>query len=266
MKRTLLRVYSLIPPWAFKVIIAGFGLCLIIFNDAAQGGTEDIFEFLLISYFFVLAFLFAAWVFRQVKSTIRLRKEKTSMEVQHLQSQVNPHFFFNVLNNLYGWVDKDPKVAKDMILNLSDMMRYSIYDGQQDLVTIQEELDYLDKYVNLHRNRYLKNIEISKEINVADPTLKVMPLLFIILLENAFKHGVETLREGSFVKINITTTAKELTFTIANNFDPEAQSETPGVGLKNLKRRLELGYPKQHTLSLEFINDIHLAKLSIQLR
>lgn len=266
MIRVLCRIKNQVPFWVYKVLIIGFGLILVIFNDEIGGANKELFVLLMIGYFFLLLFLLLAWIFRQVQNTILLRKEKTRMEVQHLQSQVNPHFFFNVLNNLYGWVNKDPKVAQEIILNLSDMMRYSIYDGQQDLVAIQEELEYLEKYINLHRNRYLKKIKITKKINIADSSLKVMPLLFIILLENAFKHGVESLREGSFVKFSMASTLEKIDLTITNNFDPQTQSEKPGVGLKNLRRRLELGYPKQHELILEVVDNIHTAKLSIQLR
>jgi len=262
MMQALRRTYDRIPTWVYRVLVVGFGLILLIFNDEIGKADTELFVLLMIIYFFLLLFIFIAWMYR----TLRLRKETIKMEVQHLQSQVNPHFFFNVLNNLYGWVDKDPEVAKDMILNLSDMMRYSIYDGQQEYVTIEQEIEYIDKYITLHKNRYLKNIKITKEIDIADPTLKVLPLLFIILLENAFKHGVETLSKDSFVKVTVSSTTKQLDFTVVNNFDLEAEPDPPGVGLKNLKRRLELVYPKQHNLSIEVVDDIHTAKLSIQLR
>ena len=85
------------------------------------------------------------------------------MESLHLQNQVNPHFFFNTLNNLYGWVGKDPDQAQKMILKLSEMMRYSIYQGQDDYVTLEEEVDYIEKYIDLHQMRYLKISILSSQ-------------------------------------------------------------------------------------------------------
>jgi LytS/YehU family sensor histidine kinase len=160
-------------------------------------------------------------------------------------------------------VGTDAKKAQDLILKLSDMMRYSIYEGEKDTVTIEEEVEYLKNYIELHKMRYRKEIDI-KFINDISENLKVMPLLFIILLENAFKHGVENLRENAYVHIHMTSTSNEVSFDIENNFDATEDNEQVGIGLKNLKRRLELVYPKSHTLSFSKINDIYKARLMIK--
>jgi two-component system sensor histidine kinase AlgZ len=215
--------------------------------------------------FVALASIGLYWVIKQIRATLTLKKEQQQMELSHLQSQINPHFFFNMLNNLYGLVDKDSKKAQALILKLSDMMRYSIYDGQKSSVTIAEEVDYLKNYIELHKMRYHKEINIEFNTDIQDETSKVMPLLFIILLENAFKHGVENLHEHAFVNVNLIANQKEIHFTVENNFDVESVATEKGIGLKNLQRRLQLVYPKKHSVSFASKENIYKSELTIQL-
>ncbi len=218
---------------------------------------------LILSYYGLLLTLGITWLVKQLLSFARLRNETIKNELQHLQSQVNPHFFFNVLNNLYGIVDKDAKKAQQVILKLSEMMRYSIYDGQKETTTIAEEVTYLKNYVDLHKMRYHKKIDISFDINIDDEQKEVMPLMFIILLENAFKHGVEHLRTNAYIHIQLSSEKDSLVFKVENNFDKEEVKESKGVGLANLRRRLELVYPKKHILSTTQTNDIYKAQLTL---
>lgn len=205
------------------------------------------------------------WIIRNIKSIIRLKNEKVKTELMHLKSQVNPHFFFNLLNNLYGLVGKDSKKAQELILKLSDMMRYSIYDGEKDTVLLSEEVTYLENYIELHKMRYHKTIDIQFNIDIKDDDYEINPLLFIILLENAFKHGVENLREHAFVRINLEAHNNIVNFEIENNFDNSEENQDAGIGLKNLKRRLELVYPKSHNLTVTKTDTIYNAKLNITL-
>ncbi|MEO0735143.1 MAG: histidine kinase, partial [Bacteroidota bacterium] len=203
------------------------------------------------------------WIVRQIQAILRLRKEKKTAELLHLKSQVNPHFFFNMLNNLYGLVAKDGKQAQQLILKLSELMRYGIYEGQKELVPLENEIDYLKNYVALHRMRYHKEIEVDFTVQHSEREWEVMPLLFIILLENAFKHGVENLRSGAYVKVDLKTTEKAIHFRVENNFDPEEDSVPPGIGLANLKRRLELAYPHQYNYSVHRTADTYAAELTL---
>jgi len=202
------------------------------------------------------------WFFKQTRAILTLKNEKAKTELQHLKSQVNPHFFFNMLNNLYGLVGTDAKKAQDLILKLSDMMRYSIYEGEKELVTLEEELDYLKNYIELHKMRYRKDIDIKFTSDISE-NHKVMPLLFIILLENAFKHGVENLTKDAYVYVNISTQGNDIQFTVENNFDSTEITKNHGIGLKNLKRRLELGYLNKHSLSVTSTNEVYKAALTI---
>ena len=244
--------------WSFAI---GIGRIIILIEEY---GDTDALAIIAIFYFPLLIILIMRWIFKQTKAILTLKNEKAKTELLHLKSQVNPHFFFNTLNNLYGLVGTDVKKAQDLILKLSDMMRYSIYEGEKDTVSLEEEVEYLKNYIELHKMRYRKEIDI-KFINDISENHKVMPLLFIILLENAFKHGVENLRENAYVHINLKSENNQIFFDIENNFDPTIETEHKGIGLANLKRRLELVYPKNHTLSFSKINDVYKAQLNIKM-
>lgn len=245
----------------YKITLVLIGLVIVIFNDYF-GKSEGFVEFL--AFYFIIVFItIAHWLFKQIKSIIRLKNEKAKTELMHLKSQVNPHFFFNMLNNLYGLVGKDAKKAQELILKLSDMMRYSIYDGEKDTVLLSEEVTYLENYIELHKMRYHKTIDVKFNIEMKDNDYEIMPLLFIILLENAFKHGVENLRENAYVHINLVAQNNQVSFEIENNFDATQTHHDTGIGLKNLKRRLELVYPKNHTLTFSKKENIYNAKLNI---
>ncbi|MCE7054292.1 histidine kinase [Algoriphagus sp. AGSA1] len=221
-------------------------ILILVFNDAF-GETDELIVFSLL-FFTSMAIWLIRWLVIQIKAILRLKKEKKQAELMHLKSQVNPHFFFNTLNNLYGLVGQDTEKAQELILKLSDMMRYSIYEGQNDWVTLADEIAYLDNYMDLHRMRYHKRIDIRFDVDADDRNIQIMPLLFIILVENAFKHGVEKLRSNAFVHVHLKATKQLLDFKIENNFDPEEIDENDGIGLKNLKKRLELVYHNRHEL------------------
>ncbi|MBX2897948.1 MAG: histidine kinase [Cyclobacteriaceae bacterium] len=206
------------------------------------------------------------WVIIQIKFILRLKKEKKQAELMHLKSQVNPHFFFNTLNNLYGLVEQDTAKAQQLILKLSDMMRYSIYEGQNDWVTLADEITYLENYMDLHRMRYHKAIAIHFDIDAEDRSVKIMPLLFIIMVENAFKHGVEKLRRDAFVHIRLKATTQHVDFEVENNFDVEDTGGSEGIGLNNLRQRLELVYLNRHELEISSNHaDIYKIRLRLTL-
>jgi len=246
----------------FGILMVSLGIMFIAMNDSFE---EEFFLTTFLIYMAISFLLIIRWIFKQIRIIIQLKDEKAKTELLHLKSQVNPHFFFNMLNNLYGLVNKDSKKAQALILKLSDMMRYSIYEGQKEVVTLEEEIEYLQNYIELHQMRYHKKIDVEFDRDIQQEDCKVMPLLFIILLENAFKHGVENLRKDAYVYLDITTTESEIQFRIENNFDKTEVSESTGIGLKNLKRRLELVYPNQHTLAFFETENVYKVELTLQL-
>lgn len=222
-------------------------------------------EGILDTYYFILLFGFLIDILVvHINTTVRLKNEQTQAELLHLRSQLNPHFFFNTLNNLYGLTIKNSKQAPEVILKLSEMMRYTIYQGEKSSVTMKNEITYLENYIELHKIRYKKSVLIAFN-HAIDETLTIAPLLFINLLENAFKHGVDTLEEDAFVKINLTSDAKVIYFSIENNFDETEKNQAKGIGLTNLKRRLSLLYPKKHTLEFTRQSNIYNVTLKISL-
>ena len=219
---------------------------------------------LFLTFYLLLLALGVFWLVRQIISVLQIKSEKAQAELILLKSQVSPHFFFNMLNNLYALVPRDSQKAQELILKLSDMMRYSIYEGEKDLVELNAEIGYLENYIELHKIRYHKKIDIHFSHQV-EGNPKVMPLLLIILLENAFKHGVEKLTDNAFVKANLKASNGHVHFVVENNFDPAEKTGENGVGLRNLKRRLELVYPKNHDLSFSVSEKVYRAELSLQL-
>ncbi len=236
-------------------------LFIVVFNDFF-GKNEDYHVYILL-FFISMAAWMIRWLIIQIKYILRLKKDKTQAELLHLKSQVNPHFFFNTLNNLYGLVELNPAKAQQLILKLSDMMRYSIYEGQNDWVTLDDEIIYLNNYMDLHRMRYHKEIKTRFDVDAEDRSIKIMPLLFIIMVENAFKHGVEKLRKDAYVHTRLKATRQTVDFEIENNFDAEEIGDNIGIGLSNLKKRLELVYANKHKLEISSHNNIYKIRLRL---
>ncbi len=216
----------------------------------------------LILFFIPIPILALLWVFEQWKWFKTMQSEKTKAELALLKSQVNPHFFFNTLNNLYTLTVQNAKEAPDVILKLSDVMRYTIYQGKKETVPLEDEISYLENYLALHDIRYHKNVEILFDHDIEEG-FEIAPLLLIVLLENAIKHGVETLADNAYIKAILRAKDREIDFYIENNFDGDEKKEE-GIGLQNLSRRLELIYPKRHALDIVKEKNVFKAHLNIR--
>ncbi len=206
----------------------------------------------------------ALWGYEQWRWLKKLKADKAKAELALLKSQINPHFFFNTLNNLYGLVVEKSEKAPEVVLKLSDMMRYTIYKGKEDVVLLNDEIIYLENYIELHKIRYQKKVEILFTHDVQEG-LKVAPLLFIILLENAFKHGVEKMSENAFIHLRMQSQEKQLFFTIENSFDVSVSNLNNGIGLENLKKRLDYLYPNRHELIVEEKESVYKVLLNLEL-
>ena len=141
------------------------------------------------------------------------------------------------------------------------MMRFTIYKGKEEMVTLDKKISYLSNFIELQTARYQKKIEIDFQQSIESPRTKVPPLLFIILLENAFKHGVATLLDNAFINIELKENETGIVFSIQNNFDSEELSKTLGIGLENLKERLQLLYPNTHNFTSKNDGNTYLAIL-----
>lgn len=262
---TIALVLAVVPIIViFFIVISSSRDSVVLFENYSSKISIPIISFYFLLYLGLFCFGIY-WLVKKILFVFKLKNENGRMELQHLQHQVNPHFFFNMLNNLYGWAGKDQKKAQQIILKLSDMMRYSIYEGQKDFVTIAEEAAYLKNYIELHTMRYHKKIDVNFETALQDDQLKIIPLLYIMLLENAFKHGVENLRENAFVNIKLASNHDAVSFEVENNYDADLKNQPSGIGIKNLKRRLELAYPKKHEFSVSKNDTTYKAHLILKL-
>lgn len=206
--------------------------------------------------------LILGWFFQQWKWLKTIESKKTKAELALLKSQINPHFFFNTLNNLYGLTVEKSDDAPNVVLKLSDMMRYTIYMGKEDFVSLNDEIEYLQNYIELHKIRYQKKVDIQFHFNNV-LEYKIAPLLYIIALENAFKHGVEKLTENAFIHVHISTENENILFEIENNYEQLETNPKIGIGLENLKQRLKLLYPKKHQIKISKSNAVYKLSLKI---
>lgn len=186
---------------------------------------------------------------QQEKNLAQIQHRQVQTELLLLQQQINPHFLFNTLNNLYALCLVQSEQAPTLILRLADLLRYVVYQGSQPLVTLQQEINYLQDYLALQQLRVSNKTELRLSLPEHADQHLLPPLLLIMLVENAYKHGVESTAEPSKVNIQLQLQGNRLIF-ICENTVPAQQSAAPaGIGLENLRRRLQLCYGENYTLS-----------------
>lgn len=189
---------------------------------------------------------------REEQKNKELEKEKLQTELALLKNQVSPHFFMNTLNNIHALIDVNAENAKESIIKLSKLMRYLLYDSEQGKTTLQKEIDFIRNYVDLMRLRYSGKVKIELSFPETIPDIKIPPMLFTSLVENAFKHGV-SYQSDSFIGVYLRIREEKMLFRIKNSVNKNNEvEEKGGLGLKNLKKRLELIYGSRFELqSLE---------------
>ena len=196
----------------------------------------------------------------------QIEKHALERQLQYLKYQVNPHFLMNTLNNIHALVDIDPERAKTSIVELSKLMRYVLYEGNNRLTPLSREVQFLRNYVQLMSMRYTGNVSISLDVPEVLPDSMLPPLLLVIFVENAFKHGI-SYRTKSFVEISLKPQADRLLFKCRNSRQQKPQDENMkgGVGLSNVRRRLDLLFPGNYTLDLKEQEDTYTVHLDIPL-
>lgn len=176
-------------------------------------------------------------------------KNRTEAELNNLRNQLNPHFLLNTLNNIYALITFDTDKAQQAVQKLSKLLRHLLYENQQTYVSLSKEVDFINNYIDLMRIRLAKEVKLHIDIQVPDnSTMQIAPLIFISLIENAFKHGI-SLTEPSFISIAIAQTgADEVRCEISNSNYPKSRSDKSGsgIGLEQVRKRLELLYPGRY--------------------
>lgn len=198
-----------------------------------------------------------------------VENEKLMAELNFLKAQINPHFLFNTLNNLYYLVFTKSNNATEVIDKLSKMMRYMIYDSNHPNVPLSKEIEYMHNYIDLERLRLNNEIPIRFEVEGDVDNVCIAPLILITFLENAFKHGISNNKPGAWVSILIQLHGNECIYTVKNSKpasgNPNANGKS-GIGLQNVQRRLELSYPNQYILHTEDLPDSYQVQLKITLK
>ncbi|WP_299381777.1 sensor histidine kinase [uncultured Lacinutrix sp.] len=223
----------------------------------------------LLSYLAPLFFSVALKSTKRWAKTEAERKEaanfKLKSELQHLHYQLQPHFFFNSLNNIYSLVDISPDQAKSSIHSLSKLMRYMLYETNLEVVPLSKEIDFLKKYIDLMKLRVSDKTSVSYSFPVKETGIQIAPLLFISLIENAFKHGVSATKPST-IDINMTCDDNTVLFSVENHNFPKKTDDKSGsgIGLQNLEKRLELLYSDKFSFKTILKDDRFLVTLKIE--
>jgi LytS/YehU family sensor histidine kinase len=194
-----------------------------------------------------------------------IEQEKSKSELAYLKSQINPHFLFNTLNSIYSIANKESKKTAKAIVKLSGLMRYVLYESDNELVPLSDEISYIRDYIELQKLRIFNNVKVSFQLEGDFKNHLIEPLLFIPIVENAFKHGVDS-TTNSHINILMKTEGKEFSFQVENTIIESGSSEKSGIGLKNLKKRLEMLYANNHILLIEKNNKTFNVKLMLKLK
>ncbi|MCK0192314.1 histidine kinase [Arenibacter sp. F20364] len=216
---------------------------------------QFLINFLVLSIAYVLATFVETFLFAQKKEeeTIRNKNENLQTELKLLKSQINPHFLFNSLNNIYALSVTNSDKTQKGISTLSNMLRYVLYECEQPFVPLSKEIDYIKDYLAMYTLKSSKTYPIHTEFQIANPAVQVAPMLFIPFVENALKHGNLEKISDAFLKISIFSDDGKIDFEIENSTpkEPLNKDKVGGIGLENVKKRLELLYPKKHTLTIQ---------------
>lgn len=225
--------------------------------------------FLLFSTTYSLCVFWESTIFAMKKEeeTIKNKSEHVKTELKLLKSQINPHFLFNSLNNIYALSVMDSDKTQQSISYLSDMLRYVLYECDQPLVPLKKEIAYVNNYIKLFSLKSSKPYSITTHFEIDDSQVLVAPMLFIPFIENALKHGNIEQRNQSFIRISVHSSINEITYRVSNSMalEQKIKDEAGGIGLDNVRKRLEILYPNQHELLVTSASNEFQIVLTLQI-
>lgn len=198
---------------------------------------------------------------------VKLERDNLVMELDFLKSQVSPHFLFNILNSIYRMSEKADPETPNTVLQLSNLVRYVLYQGKDDEILLIKEVDFIKNYIDLAKLRYGGKVPVETNIADINDPYKIVPLILIPFVENAFKHGPDRSRNDSWVDISLHVTNDILFLSVRNGVNHT--SERPpvgGVGLQNVRRRLEIYYPKRHRMDITETDNSYGVELVVNLK
>jgi two-component system LytT family sensor kinase len=226
-----------------------------------------------IIFFPPIAFLIASCIFRLVVDRIRFEKsekerkaERLASELKFLRSQVSPHFLFNVLTNMVSLARKKSGLLEPALIQLSDLLRYMLYETGNDKFPVSKEIEYLKNYIELQQLRFGEDANVQLDIQNEQPDCAIEPMLLIPFVENAFKHGIGMVKDP-YIKIALEIKKQHLFFRVSNNYDRGnlSKDNNSGIGLANVKNRLDLLYKHHHDLLIEDNGEIYTIELNLDL-
>jgi two-component system, LytTR family, sensor kinase len=269
LKRKFLRYFVY---WLLSVLVMGFIFCVAedlflrpahpdwLYSPPHLFGRIPYFTFF--TFLINFSFLFEEILKKQEQAT-QLQRANTETELKWLKAQVSPHFLFNALNNIYSLAYTQSSQTAPAVMKLSELMRYMLQESTAEKITIEREAAYLDNYIQLQslKKRYANKIVTNVELK--NPSMQIEPMLLINFVENAFKHS-NLEDEGAWIRMKIYAGDDKLQFSIDNTVGQTGtKDKTTGIGLENIKQRLQLLYPKHHTLEIEVRENIHSVNLLI---
>jgi two-component system, LytTR family, sensor kinase len=210
-------------------------------------------------------YIFKRWYFEEQKNK-KMAEEKTTAELNFLKAQIHPHFLFNTLNNLYTLTLLKSEKAPEIVLKLSELLDYMIYKSNNEFVPLASELEIVKGYIDLEKMRYSKRLDLSYEVKGEADKYQIAPLLLLPFIENCFKHGASKDRINPVVNIEININSLSLILKAVNSISAKNKQEKPekeGIGLSNVKRRLDLIYPGKYKLDIKSNNKLFEVELKI---
>lgn len=205
------------------------------------------------------------WYVKEQRN-LQLQKENSQAQLQLLKAQVHPHFLFNTLNNIYSHTQNAAPVGARLVMGLSDMLRYMLYECNQPLVPLQKELKMLQDYIVLEQIRYNQQLDVHLDLPEETEGLLIAPLLLLPFVENCFKHGASQMLEHPWVSMTLRIQDEELRMKLVNGKNARYQPrKAPGIGIENARKRLELIYPGKHNLRISNDEDVFVVSLNVKL-
>lgn len=271
------------PKMIFRFLIWGFILAIVfylyiitgltIFQFSIDFSTSEILSQILSNFiiFFVWAIAYSTYFFiqnsrKQELKNLRLLSSQKDMELNVLKNQLNPHFMFNALNSIRALIDEDPLIAKKSITQLSNVLRNTLVLGQEEFISLEDELKIVNDYLQLEKVRFEERLIIKQNIDDGTKRLRIPPLLIQTFVENAIKHGISKLSKGGEVTINTKIINDHLIIEVLNDgyYEKDKPSDT-GIGLANVRKRLSLIYPN-HLLSISNKNNKVISEVKLPLK
>ena len=213
--------------------------------------------------FTIIGFAFLIRSLQQDEQLKIVKEQQLISELTYLKAQLQPHFFFNTLNNIYGLALQNSKETAPLVAKLAEMMRYILYGADEKLVPLKDEVAFIRNYVEVEQIRYRSSILINLDIQGVDEKSEISPLLLLPFIENAFKHGIEEETGNGFVDIVICKTEHELVLQVSNSIPIKREEKQIGIGLANAQKRLAILYPNAHQLKIKSIDNVYTISLTL---